>query len=471
MSIPDILSNPWAITQAKMEEILTVWDRHIAGEKKLDILAAPVARRTDAASDDKRYTVTDSGVAVISVDGVIAKKMNLFTEISGGTSTEVLSRAIAAALADPDVKALVLDINSPGGTVGGVDALSSQILDARAIKPIVAYADGQMTSAAYWIGSAASTIIAAKAAMVGSIGVLMVHYDYSAADAQAGVKRTYLTAGKYKALGNDAEPLSDFARATIEELLNDAYTQFVDSVAQNRNVAVEKVLEDMADGRIFTGKKALAAGLVDRLGTLDTAVKEALTMAATPRTAAMILGTPLKSQKEEAMEKFTTLAELSAAYPDFAAQLKTEGANSVDLETPKREAAKAERERVLGITSVALGDEIGGKITAIVESGVTVEQYRAVGATLTPPTPAATADAALKAQLLAGIKGAGAAAVGADAGATGAATGSKDYIALVDEYMAAHKCTRVEAMQAVTREHPEAQKDYIRKANANAGRA
>lgn len=137
---------------------------------------------------------------------------------------------------------------------------------------MVAFASGYMASAAYWIGSAADAVIADKTAMVGSIGVVTVHADLSEADKRSGIKRTVLTAGKYKAIGNNAEPLSKEAGAVIQSELDYIYSVFIDSVARNRSVAVSSVLKNMADGRIFIGRQALDAGLVDQVGSLSTAL-------------------------------------------------------------------------------------------------------------------------------------------------------------------------------------------------------
>jgi signal peptide peptidase SppA len=142
----------------------------------------------------------------------------------------------------------------------------------RGKKPIMAYADGQMTSAAYLIGSAADKVYASKTARVGSIGVIMAHYDYSKAQEMRGVKKTYLYSGKYKAMGHDSEPLSDEAKAYLQGHLDDYYTMFVDMVAQQRGVDSKTVLEKMADGKIFIGKKAIEPGLIDGISTYKGAL-------------------------------------------------------------------------------------------------------------------------------------------------------------------------------------------------------
>ena len=155
--------------------------------------------------------------------------------------------------------------------MNGTEALSDIIFDSRKEKPIVAYADGNMTSAAYWMGSAAEVVVAGPTSVLGSIGVLMIHTDYSEMDKRDGIKTTYLTAGKYKALGNSTEPLTLEAKEYFQNQLNYIYSIFVDSVARNRDVEAEKVLMDMAEGKLFIGQQAMDVGLVDRIGTIESA--------------------------------------------------------------------------------------------------------------------------------------------------------------------------------------------------------
>ncbi len=135
-----------------------------------------------------------------------------------------------------------------------------------------------MASAAYLIGSAADIIIASQTSQVGSIGVISAHFDRSGFDEKRGVKRALLYSGKYKVMGNDTEPLTDEARAYIQDKLDTYYTLFVDTIARNRGVSAETVVKDMADGRTFIGSKALDAGLIDVIGTLDGVLKDMQTI-------------------------------------------------------------------------------------------------------------------------------------------------------------------------------------------------
>jgi len=275
--IPDLLNAPWAILPAKLQEIQAVYQSHLSGEI-LDLSqfeAKVAAASADNTDDTPPYEVVD-GVAIIPIQGTISRRMNLFSMFSGGVSTELLLRDFRSTLSDPSVDAILLYIDSPGGAVGGTSIIADEIFAARGQKPILAYAADMMASAAYWIGSAADTIIAENTSVVGSIGVVTVHYDYSQSDAAAGVKRTYITAGKYKALGNNAEPLSLDARAEIESQLDYYYAMFVDAVARNRGTDAQTVLSDMADGRIFIGEQAQSAGLIDDIGTIDDALLAAM---------------------------------------------------------------------------------------------------------------------------------------------------------------------------------------------------
>jgi len=203
-----LLTTTWAVTPHMMQVIDGVLTAKLQGERiDLDAIEAAIGRPLDNARDEKPYDMVD-GVAVISLSGIMGKRMNMFSQISGGTSTELVGNAIRTAIDDPAVIALVLSVDSPGGTVDGTAELADLILSARAEKPVYAYADGMMASAAYWVGSAAEKIFSYRTAEIGSVSVVICHYDRSRADADAGIKRTFITSGKYKRMANDAEPLS-----------------------------------------------------------------------------------------------------------------------------------------------------------------------------------------------------------------------------------------------------------------------
>ena len=171
---------------------------------------------------------------------------------------------------------VILAIDSPGGEVDGVQALANDVFAARAgSKPIVAVADGVMASGAYWIGSAAEKLyITGDTTAVGSIGVIAKHTDLSKAQEMRGVKVTDITAGKYKAVASPNAPLSQEGRQSIQEIVDHIYSVFVDDVARNRAASSTAVLERMADGRLFLGKNAVQAGLVDGIATLEQVIAD-----------------------------------------------------------------------------------------------------------------------------------------------------------------------------------------------------
>jgi len=267
MQLLDVLNAPWAIVPEKLLEIREIYFTHLRGEK-IDVRAIEARLGQPLNNQREPYQVTD-GVAVLPVEGVIAKRMNLLTRISGGVSTQLLEHDFKAALADDRAHSILLSVDSPGGNVDGVFELARTIYEARGgEKRIVALADGMMASAGYWIGSAAERVfITGETTQVGSIGVVATHTDISKAEEMRGVKTTEITAGKYKRIASEHKPLSDEARAAIQEQVDHLYSVFVNEVARHRAKDVKTVLDKMADGRIFLGKKAAEVGLADGVST------------------------------------------------------------------------------------------------------------------------------------------------------------------------------------------------------------
>jgi signal peptide peptidase SppA len=214
-------------------------------------------------------------VAVIPVYGVISQRMNLFQEISGGTSAELIARDIRAAANDPEVSAILLDVDSPGGSVYGIAELGDVIYQARQQKPVVAIANSLMASAAYWIGSQASEVVVTPGGEAGSIGVITAHEDYSPLIEDRKLPAVELIyAGQYKAEGNPYQPLDDEARAAIQARVDEYYAMFVDAVARGRGVPAQAVREGFGQGRVLGAQGAVDAGLVDRIATFDDVLGE-----------------------------------------------------------------------------------------------------------------------------------------------------------------------------------------------------
>jgi HK97 family phage major capsid protein len=257
-------SMPWAILPEKLEAIFSVLTLRASGGRVSDDDIAIAA-----ASNRKPAARTSGAIAVIPVYGVLSQRMDMMSDMSGGTSTESLAKAFDQAMADPDVGAVVFDIDSPGGTVQGIQELATKIASARGTKPIKAVSNALCASAAYWIASACDDITVTPSGSVGSIGVFMVHCDTSGMDAAEGVKYTMVSAGKYKTEANQYEPLSDEARASLQGQVDQFYEMFVGSVAKNRGVSASAVKSGYGEGRVLLAKEAVKAGMADKVATLD----------------------------------------------------------------------------------------------------------------------------------------------------------------------------------------------------------
>jgi HK97 family phage major capsid protein len=284
--VRSFLAQHWAMEPTKLAALAEVVQIRAAGAFiPGDIIAA----HRDAAANRRAATPQSGGaVAVIPIYGSISQRMDLMSEMSGGTSTESVGAQFDAAMANASVGTIVLDIDSPGGSVSGVPELAAKIAAARGQgKRIVAVANSLMASAAYWIGSAADEIVASPSADVGSIGVYQAHLDASAHLEAEGLKYTLISAGKHKVEGNPYEALSDEARESMQASVDEWYGAFVNAVASHRGVSVKDVRSGYGEGRVLTAKAAKAAGMVDRIATLDDVIGEATrgTKSATRRAA------------------------------------------------------------------------------------------------------------------------------------------------------------------------------------------
>ncbi len=274
--VRSVLETPWAIlprTLASIKEFVAIraaGDRLTREEIEARIGAGPARKNAQRAG----------AVAVIPVHGVITPKADLFTDMSGGTSIDRLRGAFHAALTDPDVGSIVLDVDSPGGQVDMVTEFAAEIRAARGTKPILAVANTLAASAAYWIAAQADEIFVTRSGKVGSIGVFAAHDDISALLEKEGVKTTLISAGKFKTEDNPFEPLSDDARAAIQARVDDAYRMFVADVAAGRGATDATVRDGYGQGRVLVATDALKQGMVDGVATLDEVVARAAGAAA-----------------------------------------------------------------------------------------------------------------------------------------------------------------------------------------------
>ncbi|MGO9641505.1 MAG: S49 family peptidase [Candidatus Acidiferrales bacterium] len=266
--VAEVFRKPWAILPEKFAVIAQLVALRASGAR---LTEDEIHARLEAAaiSAGPRSQQSYGAVSVIPVRGMISHRANLMSQVSGGTSVERLTSQFRAALADASVKAIVFDVDSPGGSVEGVPELAEEIYKSRGQKKTIAVANSMAASAAYWIASAASELVIAPSGQVGSIGVFMAHEDLSKALDQEGVKVTLVSAGKYKTEGNEFEPLSDSARAGMQEKVDAFYAMFVKSVARARRASQDDVRGGFGQGRMELATKAVKEGMADRVATMD----------------------------------------------------------------------------------------------------------------------------------------------------------------------------------------------------------
>ncbi len=268
-----VFNEPWMIQPEMLAIICEVISARVNGVMLDDpswrASAAAFEARAAAHADRQR----DGGsVAVLPLFGIMSQRMNMMTSMSGGTSTESFRRSFQMAVRDDAISSIVLDVDSPGGSVFGVQELWQTVMDARGTKPVIAVANSTMASAAYYISSAADEIVVAPMGEVGSIGVLIAHEDISGAQERAGVKTTLLHAGKNKVLANPFEPLSEEGREMIEAKIGSLYDSFVNAVARGRGVKPSLVRSGFGEGGMVLGPEAVRIGMADRTGTLDQTI-------------------------------------------------------------------------------------------------------------------------------------------------------------------------------------------------------
>lgn len=261
-------STPWAILPEKLEEIRAFLKLKAAGGQVEPAAAAALAatRRPDGVQMFGR-------VAVLPVFGVIAQRLGMMERISGGVSTEELGATLDTLVRDQAVKAIVMAYDTPGGTVPGVMELAARIRAARDVKKIVAFVDPLAASAGYWLAAQASEVVITPSGRAGSVGVIFAYEDRSKADEMAGVNTTFITSSPYKA--ELWQPLTEEARAHLQREADTIHAQFVGDVARGRGVAASKVEKTFGQGRVLNAEDALAAGMVDKVGTLDLALRRA----------------------------------------------------------------------------------------------------------------------------------------------------------------------------------------------------
>lgn len=272
-----VFGAPLLIQPRKLDVILRVLGPRIGIANNSAALDLPVADENDEEDTEvKPYVVTPEGIAIIGIDGSLVRKSSFLSAVSGMTSYAVVEDMFIDAVTDSSVKAILLNMDSPGGEAGGTFDLSDQIYSQRGQKPIYAIANESMYSAAYAIGSAADKVFITRTGGVGSIGVICLHVDQSAMDKQEGLAYTAIYAGDHKNDFTPHEPLTDQGRSEMQAEVDRLYGLFVETVARNRGLSTKAVRETKAG--LYGGSDGVTAGLADQVGTVADALK-ALTAA------------------------------------------------------------------------------------------------------------------------------------------------------------------------------------------------
>ena len=205
-------------------------------------------------------------IAIVELEGVIAEVDDLVREVKAHRD-------------NPQVKAVVIRINSPGGVVGPTQELHQALMRVReAGKPVVASLGSVAASGGYYTAVAADRIFANPGTLTGSIGVIMQMANVENLFKKVGVEYIVVKAGQYKDLGNFSRPMTPEEKRVLQTLLDDVHAQFIDAVALGRKLDRAEVVK-FADGRVFSGVQARDLKMVDTLGSLEDAVNEAAKLA------------------------------------------------------------------------------------------------------------------------------------------------------------------------------------------------
>lgn len=263
---------PLLIHRPKLDVILSVLAPRLGLDGTLPQAALPSPRPVASPTP---------GIAILPIQGSLVRRTLGMEAESGLLSYQAIQSGLAAALADPNVAGILLDVDSPGGEAGGVFDLADRIAAAAKVKPIWAIANESAFSAAYALASAASRLVVTRTSGIGSVGVIAMHIDQSGMDAKAGLQYTPIVAGAHK---NDLSPhtaITDEARAMLQAEVDRLYGLFIDTVAGHGRLTADALRATEAG--LYFGDAAVAAGLADALSTFDDTLAEMADFL-TPRT-------------------------------------------------------------------------------------------------------------------------------------------------------------------------------------------
>lgn len=268
--LQSLYCEPWLITPEMHRNLCRIVEAHMTGDAHGPdgIIARFQNGSSGKPTKDRRATVGRMGI--VSVNGVIGKRMSDMAKSSGAVDLDDVREDMDACMRDDSIDGVLMDINSAGGTTTGVPEFAEYVREASKRKPVVAYADKLMASAAYWIASPANAIYAARSATVGSIGIYSAWMDESRAMENAGIKMELIKTGKYKGMGMPGTALTQDQRALIQRDVDKVFSWFKGDVLMNRGAVPSEAFE----GQTMHAEDAKAMNLIDGVGDEQAALNE-----------------------------------------------------------------------------------------------------------------------------------------------------------------------------------------------------
>ena len=451
------------------DEIKAVTDDRDAARLASRPLDSVLANRSPAEQAAGFYLVGNPQVAVVPIEGVIANRAGMVNGVSSprGMSDAEVVRSVKAA-AESGAKAIVLHIDSPGGTVFGTSESEDAIRAVAAKMPIVAFANDQATSKAYWLGSLAHWFIGSPVSAIGSIGVYAALADTSRIAERDGVKIHVIKRGEFKAVGHPGTPIADSELKPFQDQIDRMYEQFTAVVSERRGIT-GKHLNQVAQGQTFQASDAMTLKLIDQIGNFETAIAKAQALAS--RTT-----TPARSGQTKG--QMMNLAELKNAQPSLLAEFRAEVAAELSAGEKQRTdaavaaAIKAEGEKkpspatraqlkTIVPDGMAGREDLIGKLQD--DNATEAQAHAAVIAKLKADNEAmaATMEAKAKTDKTLGNEGKGVAALTFVPGTQGG-DDQGSFAQAVVKVMAAEKCSYNVALAKAQKAEPEAHREWVK---------
>lgn len=276
-------------------------------------------------------------------------------------SYDEIARDLSLLAGDDEIDSIILDINSPGGMVSGIEVAGDAIAQARQVKPVVAYVDGIGASAAYWIASAAETVVASQTALIGSVGALISYFEMDGILTKLGARKVEVLAAVSPAKRLDPE--SDQGRAELQAIVDDAGEMFLETLQENRGQSRDMILQNYGQGLVFAAREARERGLVDAIQPLESLVTQMAEREPSTQTAGSAAANPTQESNPMTTKNRTAGSDVASADPNAAAQPAAVSLDEYRAQNPEAaaqidrqiaEAGERERERIAAIDALAV---------------------------------------------------------------------------------------------------------------------